>query len=150
MAFLDKLRKKEKQEDKPIEEDPKEREPSIKEKATSTKPKEEPIEEPVEKPVEKPKEKKATKKEDTESKNMEAKKTAAKKPAAKDSNSNKVWHITKRDEDGKWQIKAEGATKATKLFNTKAEAEEYVKTLKSNNEGSRVVKHKKTGEFQKK
>jgi len=47
-----------------------------------------------------------------------------------------------------WQVKAEGAVKATKLFKTKAEAEEYVKTLKANNEGSRVVKHKKTGEFQ--
>jgi len=150
MAFFDKLRKKEKQEDKPKGEIPKEKEPSMKEKATSTVPKEEPIETPVEKPVEKPKEKKATKKENTESKNMEAKKTESKKPAAKDSGSNKVWHITKRDEDGKWQIKAEGAAKATKLFNTKAEAEEYVKTLKSNNEGSKVVKHKKTGEFQKK
>lgn len=63
---------------------------------------------------------------------------------------NKVWHITKREEDGMWQIKAEGASRATKLFKTKAEAEDYVKTLKSNNEGSRVVRHKKTGEFQKK
>ncbi|MDR1954509.1 MAG: DUF2188 domain-containing protein [Candidatus Methanoplasma sp.] len=62
----------------------------------------------------------------------------------------KVWHITKRDDDGMWQVRAEGAAKATKLFRTKAEAEEYVKTLLSNNEGSRVVKHKKTGEFQKK
>jgi len=167
MAFFDKLRKKEKQENKPEEkESSTERELSMKEKATSTAPKERPIdseEETVGKedteskgvkatstaPKEKS-EKKITKKEDMESKKMEAKKTAAKKPAGKDSSSNKVWHITKRDEDGKWQIKAEGAAKATKLFNTKAEAEEYVKTLKSNNEGSRVVKHKKTGEFQKK
>lgn len=62
----------------------------------------------------------------------------------------KVWHITKRTDDGMWQVKAEGASKATKLFKTKAEAEDYVKTLVSNNEGSRVVKHKKTGEFQNK
>ncbi|MDR0309452.1 MAG: DUF2188 domain-containing protein [Candidatus Methanoplasma sp.] len=61
----------------------------------------------------------------------------------------KVWHITKRD-DGMWQVKARGAKRATKLFKTKAEAEAYVKTLVSNNDGSRVVKHKKTGEFQKK
>jgi hypothetical protein len=72
------------------------------------------------------------------------------KKAAASSDKPKVWHITKRDEDGKWQVKAEGAEKATKLFRTKAEAEDYVKTLKNNNEGSRVVSHKKTGEFQKK
>ncbi|MDR1691163.1 MAG: DUF2188 domain-containing protein [Candidatus Methanoplasma sp.] len=74
----------------------------------------------------------------------------AEKPVQSKKPNNKVWHITKREDDGKWQVKAEGAAKATKLFRTKAEAEEYVKTLKSNNEGSRVVKHKKTGEFQKK
>jgi hypothetical protein len=83
-----------------------------------------------------------------------AAKTETKKaaPAAKKESSDKpkVWHITKRDDDGKWQVKAEGAEKATKLFRTKAEAEDYVKTLKNNNEGSRVVTHKKTGEFQKK
>ncbi|MCL1979433.1 MAG: DUF2188 domain-containing protein [Methanomassiliicoccaceae archaeon] len=72
------------------------------------------------------------------------------KPVAAKKTDNKVWHITKRDEDGMWQVKAEGAARATKLFRTKAEAEDYVKTLVSNNEGSRVVKHKKTGEFQKK
>ena len=76
-------------------------------------------------------------------------KMAEKKPAAKKSDV-KVWHISKREEDGQWQVKAQGAQKATKLFRTKAEAEEYVKTLKANNEGSRVIKHKKTGEFQKK
>ncbi|MDR1404014.1 MAG: DUF2188 domain-containing protein [Candidatus Methanoplasma sp.] len=78
-----------------------------------------------------------------EEKKKEAKSMAAKKDT-------KVWHITKREEDGMWQVKAEGAMRATKLFKTKAEAEEHVKTLKANNEGSRVVKHKKTGKFQKK
>ena len=86
-----------------------------------------------------------------EQKMAETKKKTAEKPEAeKKSESGKVWHITKRADDGKWQVKAEGAEKATKLFRTKAEAEEYVKTLKANNEGSRVVKHKKTGEFQNK
>ncbi|MDR3205825.1 MAG: DUF2188 domain-containing protein [Candidatus Methanoplasma sp.] len=80
----------------------------------------------------------------------EESKPAAKKPAAEKSDKPKVWHITKRTEDDKWQVKAEGNEKATKLFRTKAEAEEYVKGLKNNNEGSRVVSHKKTGEFQKK
>lgn len=62
----------------------------------------------------------------------------------------KVWHITKREDENKWAVKAEGNTKATKLFNTKKEAEEYVKSLSANNEGSRVVSHKKDGKFQKK
>ncbi|UAL08244.1 MAG: DUF2188 domain-containing protein [Candidatus Methanogranum gryphiswaldense] len=62
----------------------------------------------------------------------------------------KIWHITKRSDDGMWQIKAEGASRATKLFKTKAEAEDHVKTLKKNNEGSRVVPHKKDGKYQKK
>jgi hypothetical protein len=83
-----------------------------------------------------------------EVKTNEEKKEEVKPMAAK--KDGKVWHITKREDDGVWQVKAEGASKATKLFKTKAEAEEYVKTLKANNEGSRVVKHKKTGEFQKK
>ncbi|MDR2845982.1 MAG: DUF2188 domain-containing protein [Candidatus Methanoplasma sp.] len=91
------------------------------------------------KPVDKPAAKTETKKTEPAAKKTSA---AGDKP--------KVWHITKREDDGKWQVKAEGAEKATKLFRTKAEAEEYVKTLKNNNEGSRVISHKKTGEFQKK
>jgi len=98
-------------------------------------------EKPIENTMEEPKM--------AETKKKAPSKTASKPAAAKKSDS-KVWHITKRDEDGMWQVKAEGASKATKLFKTKAEAEEYVKTLRANNEGSRVVKHKKTGEFQKK
>ncbi|MGI6008732.1 MAG: DUF2188 domain-containing protein [Methanomethylophilus sp.] len=52
--------------------------------------------------------------------------------------------------DRLWQVKAEGASRATRTFNTKKEAEEYVKTLKANNKGSRAVPHKKNGAFQKK
>jgi hypothetical protein len=129
MAFFDKLKKNKDDPKKKENVDPKEEDAKW---ATSK-----------EKPVDEPKKETPAKKK--ESKNM------ATKPAAKESASkNKVWHISKREEDGMWQIKAEGAERATKLFRTKAEAEEYVKTLKSNNDGSRVVKHKKTGEFQKK
>lgn len=136
MGFFDKLKKKE---GKPDAEDNPKKEDKIKKKeedaawAVSKK---------------KPAEETKVKEEKGESKVAEEKKKAD-KPAAKKTD-NKVWHITKRDEDGQWQVKAEGASKATKLFRTKAEAEEYVKTLVNNNEGSRVVKHKKTGEFQKK
>ena len=101
------------------------------------------VEKTEEKPVTKPKEKQV-KKPKGEPKVAENKKAEAKK------SDSKTWHITKRTEDGMWQVKAEGNTKATKLFKTKAEAEDYVKTLRANNEGSKVVKHKKTGEFQKK
>ena len=135
MGFFDKLKKKEGGSDK---EDAPKKDVNVKKKeedaawATSKK-----------KPVE---EKKEEKKKEPE---MADEKKKGEKSAAKKTDS-KVWHITKRDEDGMWQVKAEGASKATKLFRTKAEAEEYVKTLVNNNEGSRVVKHKKTGEFQKK
>lgn len=62
----------------------------------------------------------------------------------------KTWHITKRAKDGMWQVKGEGNDRATKLFHTKAEAEEYVKSLKANNKGSKVISHTKDGHFQKK
>lgn len=78
------------------------------------------------------------------------KKTAAKPAEEKKADKPKTWHITKRADANKWQVKAEGNEKATKLFNTKAEAEEYVKTLVSNNEGSKAIAHKKDGKFQKK
>ncbi len=78
-----------------------------------------------------------------------AKKPAAKKPAAKKAET-KTWHIAFDSDKNKWGIRAEENTKATKFFNTKEEAEAYAKTLKANNEGSRVVFHKKDGKFQKK
>ena len=78
------------------------------------------------------------------------KKAAAEKKPAAAKKETKTWHITKNVEKNKWQVKATENDKATRLFNTKAEAEEYVKTLKANNQGSRVVTHKKDGKFQKK
>ena len=80
-----------------------------------------------------------------------AAKPAAKKetkPAAK--KETKTWHIAFDNDKNKWGIRAEENTKATKFFKTKEEAEAYAKTLKANNEGSRVVFHKKDGKFQKK
>lgn len=79
-------------------------------------------------------------------------KTAA-KPAAKTAGtaaktSGKVYHITKRKEDGMWQIKAAGAEKAIKLFKTQKEAIEYCKTLAGNQDASIMV-HKEDGSFRK-
>lgn len=83
-----------------------------------------------------------------------AEKPAPAKPAAKTTAANtaktsgKVYHITKRKEDGKWQIKAEGAEKAIKLFKTQKEAIEYCKTLAGNQDASIMV-HKEDGSFRK-
>ena len=78
----------------------------------------------------------------------EAAPKAAAKPAAK--KETKTWHIAFDNDKNKWGIRAEENTKATKFFKTKEEAEAYAKTLKANNEGSRIVFHKKDGKFQKK
>lgn len=51
--------------------------------------------------------------------------------------------------DGGWQVKPEGAPVATKRFKTKAEADEYAKTLASK-QGTSVVRKKKDGKLQKK
>ncbi|MCQ2078817.1 MAG: DUF2188 domain-containing protein [archaeon] len=72
------------------------------------------------------------------------------KPAAEKKDKPKTWHITKREDVDKWQVKAEGNEKATKLFRTKAEAPECVESLQANAAGSKLVSHKKDGKFQKK
>ena len=85
-----------------------------------------------------------------------AKKSSSSKPSSSkpntskpdDSTTAKVYHISKRKEDGKWQVKAEGATKALKLFMTQTEAIEYAKKVAGNQEG-RIVIHKEGGGFRK-
>ena len=76
-------------------------------------------------------------------------KPVAKKPAAKKEATDeekKVYHISKRKEDGMWQIKASGGAKAIKLFRTQAEAIDAAVTL-AQNQGGRVVVHKANGAF---
>lgn len=68
------------------------------------------------------------------------------KPAPKDEDM--VYHISKRKEDRRWQVKAEGASKALKLFFTQDEAIAYAKTVAGNQEG-RIVIHKEDGSFRK-
>ena len=80
-----------------------------------------------------------------------AKKTAEKKPAAKPAEkkpASKKQFVTYRKEDRKWAVTKEGSDKATKLFNTKAEADEYAKGL-AKNQGTSVTRQKKDGKFQK-
>lgn len=69
------------------------------------------------------------------------------KPAVKDA-PDMVYHISKRKEDRKWQVKAEGAAKALKLFWTQDEAIDYAKSVAGNQEG-RIVIHKEDGSFRK-
>ena len=57
----------------------------------------------------------------------------------------KVYHVSKRAEDNKWVIKFAGGEKATKLFNTKAEALEYADKLAANQDGT-VLFHASKGE----
>ena len=93
----------------------------------------------------------------TENKAEEKKveKTAV-KPAAKpakpvkatDNSPDMVYHISKRKEDRKWQVKAEGAAKALKLCWTQEEAIDYAKSVAGNQEG-RIVIHKEDGSFRK-
>ena len=72
------------------------------------------------------------------------------KPAPKADNgpADVVYHISKRKEDRKWQVKAEGAAKALKLFFTQQEAIDYAKSVAGNQEG-RIVIHKEDGSFRK-
>ena len=60
----------------------------------------------------------------------------------------KKYHIAQRSEDGLWQVKAEGAEKALKLFKTQQEAIDYAKKVAGNQEGYIVI-HKKDGSFRK-
>lgn len=68
-----------------------------------------------------------------------------KKPAEKQY---KVYHISKRKEDGMWQIKAAGAEKAIKRFKTQKEAIDYCKTL-ADNQDAGIMIHKEDGSFRK-
>ncbi len=62
--------------------------------------------------------------------------------------STKKYHIAQRNEDSLWQVKAEGAEKALKLFKTQQEAIDYAKKVAGNQEGSIMI-HKKDGSFRK-
>ena len=58
----------------------------------------------------------------------------------------KTYHISKRKDDNKWQVKAEGADKALKLFLTQSEAIEFAKKT-AGNQDARIVIHKEDGSF---
>ena len=68
------------------------------------------------------------------------KKAAAPAPKKEDK---KVYHLTKRKEDGMWAITFVGGTKAVKLFKTKAEAEAALKVLTENQGASALIRNSK-------
>lgn len=135
--------------------------PAVEEKAEEKA--ETPVEEPAteETPVE---EKKGPVKVKVPTKKTVVKKTTNEKPAPKKEEpkkeekepateekkaQNKVYHITKRKEDDKWQVKLAKGAKAIKLFNTQLEAIEFAKKRVENNEDARIIIHKEDGGFRK-
>ena len=60
----------------------------------------------------------------------------------------KIHHISQRKEDKLWQVKGEGAEKATKLFKTQAEAIAYAEKVAKNRDGTISV-HGKNGKIRK-
>ncbi|MBQ3063298.1 MAG: DUF2188 domain-containing protein [Clostridia bacterium] len=59
----------------------------------------------------------------------------------------KTYHVTLR-EDGRWQVKAEKAVKALKVFDTQKEAIAFAETIAENQDGTFVI-HKKDGKIRK-
>ena len=60
----------------------------------------------------------------------------------------KAYHISRRPELNKWQVKATGSDKALKLFNTQKEAIEYANQL-ADNQGASIRVHSKEGKIRK-
>jgi len=77
-----------------------------------------------------------------------APKAAPKEEPEKKEDKKKVYHVAKRKEDGKWQVKFAGGEKAIKLFDTQAEAIEYANKLAENQDGSMQI-HKVDGKIRK-
>ena len=55
----------------------------------------------------------------------------------------RVYHVVKRKEDGKWEVKYAGGQKAIKLFDTQKEAIEYSKKMAENQGGSVLIHNSK-------
>ena len=129
------------EEPKPLDEKPVEEEKV--EEAPEEPAKEELAEEVKETPAPKKEApKKAPAKKPAPKKAAPAKKPAAKPAASKESDT-KVYHLTKRKEDGMWAITFVGGQKAVKLFKTKKEAEEHLATLTKNQGATALIRNSK-------
>lgn len=56
----------------------------------------------------------------------------------------KVYHVSKRASDGKWQVFIKGSDKVIKLFPTKKEAEDYCGKM-AENQGATLQVHASKG-----
>jgi len=75
-----------------------------------------------------------------EEKEAKAKKEKEEKEAKEKRDSQtKVYHVSKREEDGLWAVKFANGEKVIKTFKTKPEAVEYANSLAINQEGAVVV-----------
>ena len=63
-------------------------------------------------------------------------------------NKKKIYHISKRKEDGKWQVKFANGERALKLFDTQAEAIKFAEGRAESQEGYISI-HKKDGKIRK-
>lgn len=67
---------------------------------------------------------------------------------AKKTPSKKNYHVSKRAEDGKWQVKFATGQKVIKLFDTQTEAIKYAQNLADNQDGCITI-HKVDGKIRK-
>ena len=67
---------------------------------------------------------------------------------AKKTPSKKNYHVSKRAEDGKWQVKFATGQKVIKLFDTQAEAIKYAQALAESQDGNITI-HKVDGKIRK-
>ena len=63
-------------------------------------------------------------------------------------NKKKIYHISKRKEDEKWQVKFANGERALKLFDTQAEAIAFAKEKAKNQDGAISI-HKVDGKIRK-
>lgn len=77
--------------------------------------------------------------------------TLPKKPATTTAKPKTVYHVSKRDNDGReWKVFIQESSKVIKLFATQAEALEYAKQLcKNKDDGSYVILHGLNGKIRK-
>lgn len=73
-----------------------------------------------------------------------APKKASKKPEPKRPTAGAAYHLAKREDDGLWTVKLTNSTKVIKTFDTKAEAEEFVKAM-AERQGRSVLTHNSKG-----
>ena len=79
-----------------------------------------------------------------ESKKVAPKKAAPKKDEPKKPTAGAAYHLAKREDDGLWTVKLTNSTKVIKTFDTKAEAEAYVKAM-AERQGRSVLTHNSKG-----